>query len=232
MPNSKYLLLFLPFLFVGCVNQDPEIDFTKPKMQVPKKPPVVVRKKGSLFAVKGPSLFADKKDLQVGDIIQVRISESLSSKTKNQRNVGSSRTNTLGGAVATPGTTGGVASRIANKLNPLTNLGITTSSTSQNDGDVDTKLSETFSTTVSAIIEQTYQNGNYYIKGSKEILVDGQKQSLTLTGVIRPYDITSDNAVTSSQVANLKILYKKDGEEQNVMHIPWGLKIIQMFWPF
>ena len=53
-----------------------------------------------------------------------------------------------------------------------------------------------------------------------------------LTGVIRPYDITSDNAVSSSQIANLKILYRKDGEEQNVLHVPWGLKIIQMFWPF
>lgn len=66
------------------------------------------------------------------------------------------------------------------------------------------------------------------------MLIDGQKQSLTLTGgVIRPYDITADNAISSSQIANLKILYRKDGEEQDVLHVPWGgLKVIQMFWPF
>ena len=64
------------------------------------------------------------------------------------------------------------------------------------------------------------------------MLIDGQKQSLTLTGVIRPYDITADNSVTSAQIANMKLLYKKDGEEQDVMHVPWGTRILQLFWPF
>ena len=72
----------------------------------------------------------------------------------------------------------------------------------------------------------------YEVITTKEIMIDGQKQALTLTGVIRPYDITSDNAVPSSQIANLQILYEKNGEEQDVLHVPWGLRIIQMFWPF
>lgn len=220
----------IPFLFTACVRE-PEIEFKEPKVQIPKPEPVVQRNKGSLYAVRGPSLFADKKDLQIGDIIQVQISESLSSNTNNKREVGSSRTNNLGGGVTTAGS-GGIANTVAKVLNPLTNVGFSSSTTSQNDGEVKTKLSETFSTNVSAIIERTYQNGNYFIKGQKEMLIDGQKQSLTLTGVIRPYDITADNSIPSSQIANLKILYSKDGEEQNVMHVPWGLKIIQKFWPF
>lgn len=231
MKSSLFLLISIPFIFNACVNEQ-QIEFEKPHLQIPKEAPVVKRNKGSLYSVKGPSLFADKKDLQIGDIIQVQISESLSSNTNNKREVGASRSNSLGGGVSTAGTTGGIASKIADTLNPITDLGFKTSSTTQNDGEVKTKLSETFSTNVSAIIEETYQNGNYYIRGFKEMLIDGQKQSLTLTGVIRPYDITSDNAISSSQIANLKILYTKDGEEQDVMHIPWGLKIIQMFWPF
>lgn len=231
MKSKNLLLLAIPFVFTAC-SQEPEIKFNKPQMQIPKPAPVVKRNKGSLYAVKGPSLFADKKDLQIGDIIQVQISESLSSNTNNKREVGSSRKNNLGGGVFAAGTAGGTATKIADKLNPITNIGFSSSTTTQNDGEVKTKLSETFSTNVSAIIEQTYQNGNYFIKGSKEMLIDGQKQSLTLTGVIRPYDITADNAISSSQIANLKILYRKDGEEQDVLHVPWGVKIIQMFWPF
>jgi flagellar L-ring protein precursor FlgH len=228
----KYFLPFLLiFSFVGC-GQDPEIKFTKPKIQVPKEQPIVKRNKGSLYAVKGSSLFADKKDLQVGDIIQVQIDESLYSNTNNKRETTNDRNSSLGGGVATAGQNNGLASKIAKSLNPVTNLGFETTSSTENTGEVKTKLNETFSTSVSAIIEETYQNGNYYISGTKEILIDGQKQSLTLTGVIRPYDITSDNSVDSSQIANLKILYEKDGEEQDVMHVPWGLKIIQMFWPF
>lgn len=228
--KSKYLLIFIPFIFVAC-GQEPQISFEKPKLQVEKPAVVPKRNKGSLYTVKGPSLFADKKDLQIGDLIQVKISESLSSDTNNKRNVGSSRTNDLGGGVTTANS-GGIGDTIAGVLNPLTNVGFKSTTTSQNDGQVKTSLSETFSTNVSAIIEETYANGNYFIKGEKEMLIDGQKQSLTLTGVIRPYDITSDNSISSSQIANLKIMYEKDGEEQNVMHLPWGLKIIQKFWPF
>lgn len=232
MQIKHILIFFIPILLIGCVKQDPEIEFTKPKEQVPKPQPVVKKKKGSLYAVKGPSLFADKKDLQVGDIIQVEIDESLSSNTNNKRETTSDRSTSLGGGVATAGTAGGLAARIADKVNPITNLSFDTNSTADNTGEVKTKLNESFATTVSAIIQETYQNGNYFIKATKEMLIDGQKQSLILTGVIRPYDISADNAVSSSQIANLQLLYIKDGEEQNVMHTPWGLKLLQSFWPF
>ncbi len=233
MKNSL-LLLCIIFLFNACVNEQ-NLEFKKPELQVPKPVPVVKKKKGSLYSVKGPSLFSDKKDLQIGDIIQVEISETLSSSTNNKRELSADRDTSLGGGLLTPTTgniLGGTAQGVANSVNSLFGVDFGTKSSSSNTGQVKASLSEDLSTNVSAIIEETYQNGNYFIKGFKELLIDGQKQSLMLTGVIRPYDITSDNAVSSSQIANLKILYRKDGEEQNVLHVPWGLKIIQMFWPF
>ncbi len=231
----KYILIsIIPFLFTAC-GQEPQIQFEKPKLQVPKKEPTVKKKKGSLYSMRGPSLFADKKDLQIGDIIQVQISESLSSNTNSKRELSNDRDMSLGGGMLTPMTgnqLGGVTKSVANESNSLLGVNFGTESSSSNTGEVKTKLSESFSTNISAIIEETYQNGNYFIKGIKEMLIDGQKQSLVLTGIIRPYDITPDNAVSSSQIANLKILYIKDGEEQDVMKVPWGMKLIKSFWPF
>ncbi len=233
--KNLFFCLASIFLLVAC-KQEPEIKFDKPKKQVLKKPQKIEKKKGSLYSVRGPSLFADKKDLQIGDIIQVRISESLSSNTNTKRELSANRNSSLGGgAVSQMNASIPLSSptqKISDKINAYTGINFQTKSNSSNNGEVKTKLSENFSTKVSAIIEDVYANGNYYIKGFKEILIDGQKQSLTLSGVIRPYDISSDNAISSSQIANLKILYKKDGEEQNVMHTPWGLKVIKMFWPF
>ncbi|WP_417331953.1 flagellar basal body L-ring protein FlgH [Halarcobacter sp.] len=236
MKLSNYLIIvILPFLFIGCVEQ-PEIKFEKPTLQVPKAKPKVQKKKGSLYSMRGPSLFADKKDLQVGDIIQVRISESLNSKTNTKREISSDRSSNLGGGLISKMDTGvplaNSVQKYADKFNSYAGVNFGTESTSENTGEVKTNLSETFSTSVSAIIEETYQNGNYLIRAQKEMLIDGQKQSLVLTGVIRPYDITPENSVTSSQVANLKILYIKDGEEQDVMRTPWATRIIQTFWPF
>ena len=64
------------------------------------------------------------------------------------------------------------------------------------------------------------------------MLVEGQKQVIIVSGVIRPYDITSDNSINSSQVADLKLLYDKDGTEAEILETPWGLKLIRKIWPF
>ena len=223
-------------IFSGCSFNEPELEFVKPKEQIPKKPPIVKKKKGSLYSRKGSSLFADKKDLQVGDIIQVVISEALTKDTNNSREVKNTRSSALGGGLITPRTgntnLSGAAGTPAAQFNRALGVDFNTASNDNFKGEVKTAVDEQFATTISVIIEETYQNGNYYIKGSKELLIDKQKQDIIVSGVIRPYDITPENSVMSSQIANLKVMYKKDGEEQDVMHVPWGLKILQLFWPF
>ena len=232
MRNSIFILILVPFVFLGCaVTSEPELDFNKPDVQIPKKPPEAIKNKGSLYSQRGTSLFADKKDLQVGDIIQIVISEDLTSKSTNKRELSSTRDNSLGGGLLASTGTNGLSS-VANKVNSTLGVGFSTNSDSSDKGSVKTSLDETFETTVSAIIEETYENGNYYIKGRKEMLVEGQKQEIIVSGVIRPYDITSDNSINSSQIADLKLLYDKDGTESEILETPWGLKLIRKIWPF
>ncbi|MBU0925538.1 flagellar basal body L-ring protein FlgH [bacterium] len=234
MRNS--ILILMPLLFLGCAaTSTPELEFDKPEVQIPKKIPEARKNKGSLYSMQGTSLFADKKDLQVGDIIQIVINEDLSSKSNNKRELSSSRDNSLGGGVfAATGNNAlsGVVGNAANKLNANLGVDFGTNSSSSDKGSVKTQLDETFATTVSAIIEETYQNGNYYIKGKKEMLIEGQKQEIIVSGVIRPYDISSDNSINSSQIANLKLLYDKDGVESEILETPWGTKLLRSIWPF
>ena len=232
--NSIFIILIIAF-FYGCSTSEPELEFEKPEIQIPKKLPEARKNKGSLYSMQGTSLFADKKDLQVGDIIQIVISEDLTSKSNNKRELTSDRDNSLGGGVlAATGTNtlGGTAQSVANKLNSNLGVDFGTNSSSSDKGSVKTQVDETFETTISAIIEETYQNGNYYIKGKKEMLIEGQKQNIIISGVIRPYDITSDNSINSSQIANLKLLYNKDGTESDILDTPWGLNFVRKIWPF
>ena len=162
MRNSIFILILLPFIFLGCaVTSEPELDFNKPDVQIPKKPPEPIKNKGSLYSQRGTSLFADKKDLQVGDIIQIVISEDLTSKSTNKRELSSTRDNSLGGGLLASTGTNGLSS-VANKVNSTLGVGFSTNSDSSDKGSVKTSLDETFETTVSAIIEETYENGNYY----------------------------------------------------------------------
>lgn len=234
MRNSFIIILILA-VFSGCSASKEELAFEKPEIQIPRKSPEPLKNKGSLYSVQGTSLFADKKDLQVGDIIQIVISEDLTSKSNNKRELTSTRDNSLGGgllAATGTNTLGGTVGNAANKFNSNLGVNFETNSSASDKGKVKTELDETFATTISAIIEETYQNGNYYIKGKKEMLIEGQRQEIIVSGVIRPYDITSDNSINSSQIADLKLLYDKDGTESDILETPWGLKFMRAIWPF
>lgn len=233
--RNSIIVILISIIFSACVGEKQELEFDKPEIQIPKKLPEPRKNKGSLYSMQGASLFADKKDLQVGDIIQIVISENTKSAANNKRELSSTRDNNLGGGLlAATGTNGlsGAIGSAANDFNSNLGVGFGTNSSSADKGSVKTQVAETFSSTVSAIIEETYQNGNYYIKGKKEMLIEGQKQEVIISGVIRPYDISSDNSVNSSQIANLKLLYDKNGTEADILETPWGLKFIRTIWPF
>jgi len=233
MNHKIYLLIISLVVFItGCSSTD-KIDInTMPKMQVPKKVTPPVKKKGSLYARKGASLFSDKKDLQIGDIVQVLINETLTNDSTNSREMKKDTSSNLGGGLFTPSTGVTSTQNTAKRLNSAVGLGFASKSSSSFKGSSKSKADEEFTTTISAIIEQTYQNGNYFIKGSKEMLINGQKQTIKISGVIRPYDISPDNTVYSNQLANLKILYEKEGEEIDAIKKPWGTKLIEAIWPF
>ena len=234
MRNSFIVILILA-VFSGCSASKEELAFEKPEIQIPRKSPEPLKNKGSLYSVQGTSLFADKKDLQVGDIIKIVICEDLTSKSNKRRELTSTRDNSLGGGLlAATGTNNlsGAVGSAANKFNSNLGVNFETNSSASDKGKVKTELDETFATTISAIIEETYQNGNYYIKGKKEMLIEGQRQEIIVSGVIRPYDITSDNSINSSQIADLKLLYDKNGTESDILETPWGLKFMRAIWPF
>ena len=238
MKKSKYLLLILIMvLFTNCSSKVavPGIKFNqKSKFQIPKETTKKKSRKlkGSLFTTSGASLFADKKDLQTGDIIQVEISESIDSNTKNSRKLSKNTNINYQGPEVTSKNDGGVIGSVKKLANKFLTFGIKGGSKNSFDGKSESKVSEKFITIISAVIEEAYQNGNYYIKGTKEMLLDGQKQIVVVSGVIRPYDLTPDNRIQSSQIANLKLLYKKEGDESDAITKPWGSRIIEKVWPF
>lgn len=232
--NKIISFVLLVIFFTGCAKE--ELDFEQPTIQIPKEQPKPITKKGSLYSSRGGSLFADKKDLQIGDIIQVVINEALQADTSNSRKTSRNTSGNFNGGIISPSagnnTPNSTINKAADKLNSVLGFDATVGSNSSFSGKAESEIDETFETTVSVIIEQTYQNGNYFIKGSKEMLIDGQNQEIILSGVIRPYDISPENSIMSSQIANLKVLYRKDGEEKDALRTPWGTKILKALWPF
>jgi flagellar L-ring protein precursor FlgH len=191
--------------------------------------------KGTLYSRQGASLFADKKDLQIGDILQVNVNETLTNDSKNTRSLSKKNDSSLGGGVISPldgvTNTQGTKNRV-NRINNAIGLGFKSSTANTFSGSATSKFDEEFTTVISVVITQVYQNGNYFIKGSKEMLINNEKQAIAISGVIRPYDISPDNTISSAQIANLKILFEKDGDEVDAIEKSWGTRLIEKIWPF
>jgi len=222
----------------GCTAglTEPEIDFEPPKYveQIPSREDKHdFVSTGSIFGQGENPLFSDHKAMNVNDIVTVIISEVASSSSVGAKQLSENDTMKLGGGTfsTSGGANGSVQSGIG-KFNGFTDIGFGSTSSSSYKGKGSATKDARFTTTVSARVVKILQNGNYYISGKREILVDDQKQIIQISGVIRPYDIDQNNNINSAQMSDAKILYKTEGDVDRANKQGWGTKIIQAIWPF
>ncbi len=228
-----YVILF----FTGCTANltNPEINFEPPKYaeQMPAreyKHDFVST--GSIFGQGDNPLFADHKAMNVNDLVTVVISESSSSSLSGSKDLSKDDATSLGSF--TFGATGGNAAtnaRVAT-LNGLSQISVNGQTTNAFKGSGAATKDASFTTTVSARIVKVLANGNYFISGKREILIDKQKQIIQISGVIRLYDIGQYNKISSAQISDAKILYKIEGDVDRATQQGWGTSIIQAIWPF
>ncbi|NWF67383.1 MAG: flagellar basal body L-ring protein FlgH [Campylobacterales bacterium] len=237
MKKEVLIISGFTILFSGCAkyHTDPDIDFAPPKY-VEEMPPKVKEENystlGSLYGKGDNPLFADRKAMNVNDIVTVTIEEQLSSSSSGQKKVTETNSNDLGGGVFAANGPSATIKEYANKINNVTDVGFKTASNSSFAGQGTSSRKENFTTTISARIIKILENGNYFIEGGRELLIDGEKQYIRISGVIRPYDIDTKNTVSSKFIADAKIFYETQGMIAKSNEPNWGSKIMQSVWPF
>lgn len=233
--TTPLLSLSLIACFSGCTANltEPEIDFQPPKYveeMPPREESEDFASTGSIFGQGDNPLFSDHKAMHVNDIVTVVISEAAKSSSTGAKALSETDSLALGGGTFTGA--GGTSGSVANRLNGITNIGFSANSTSSYAGKGSATKDASFTTTVSARVVKVLSNGNYFISGKREILVDEQKQIIQISGVIRPYDIDQTNTINSSQMSDAKILYKTQGDVDRAGNRGWGSKIVEAVWPF
>jgi len=58
---------------------------------------------------------------------------------------------------------------------------------------------------ITARVVKVLENGNLLVEGRRSVIVNGETEVITLSGVVRPVDVTSNNTVLSSQMADAEI---------------------------
>ena len=81
-------------------------------------------------------------------------------------------------------------------------------------GSKGTKQNDRLTGKISAVIINKLDNGLLEIEGERIVEVNGEKNVMTVSGLVRSKDILDENIIYSYKIANAQIVYKRDGDSR------------------
>ena len=216
--------LLLALLPAGCGHQSAEVKSPTFDEQIPK--PQMNYASGSLWQASSTGLAEDLKARRRGDIVTVVISEQASAS--KQASTGTSRASTLSAGM--PNLLGLEKTPIKGWMD-LANL-LNASFSSKFDGSGSTSRQETLSATISTKVTDVLPNGNLMIEGRRNVKVNNEDQIIVLTGTVRGRDVSSDNSISSSLIADARINYSGMGIISDRQKPGWLMNVMDAVWPF
>ncbi|MEW6745874.1 MAG: flagellar basal body L-ring protein FlgH [Planctomycetota bacterium] len=100
------------------------------------------------------------------------------------------------------------------------------------DGTAEYQRDGRFETSVSARVIDVQPNGNLVIEGKRIITIGDEVKTISISGIVRPLDLSATNSVTSERVADAIIRYDGEGPLSNAMEPGWFEKLLDYIWPF
>ncbi|WP_419811310.1 flagellar basal body L-ring protein FlgH [Bacterioplanoides sp.] len=167
--------------------------------------------------------FTDQQARRVGDIITVEFDESYRS-SKSAETVMEKDSS----AVITPTT-------IAGMVPGWRNVSLSTDYDSEKEftGTGEADRSNSLTGQISVSVADIMPNGILKIRGEKWLTLSEGDEYIRITGMIRPQDISPDNMVSSSKVADARISFGGRGTLNNSTKPGLGDRILNSpWWPF
>jgi len=201
-------------------------DIQRPRFEIFELP---LPSEGSLWTDAGSTkLFGDMRASQIGDLVTVRISEKptgeLSAKTETSRD--SSMEAGIDDLLGYMKALEGKNSRLDRKSLFKANFKPSFIGEGRNNREGELEAY------VTARVVQVLPNGNLRISGKQEIRVNNETQYITLSGIIRPEDIDTNNEIQSAYVADARIAYSGKGVIADKQRPGWLMRVVDNAWPF
>lgn len=177
------------------------------------------------------TLFLDYKARQVGDLIVVNIVESSSASNSNSTQTSKSGSNNsaVTAALGLP-LNFGMTNFLGSGSEFTPTIGTNTSESFAGNGSK--SKSDRVTATMAARVIDVLPSGNLVIEGNREIIVDQEKQIIRLTGIVRQKDISAENTVPSTAIADARISYSGKGIISDSNRKGWLGNVLSWVWPF
>ncbi len=223
----RQALLFLALtLLAGCAVQQTEV--VTPSFDQQLKAATPSYSNGSIWQASSVALTEDGKARRIGDIVTIIITETASASKQAATATGRS-SELSAGIPAFMGLQG--AGVLTNNLGDLSKL-IDASASSKFDGSGSTSRKESLTATITAKIIDVLPSGNLKIEGKRNVKVNSEDQIVTVRGTIRQRDISPDNTINSSYIADAQITYSGEGVISDRQKPGWLMNLVDKLWPF
>ncbi len=115
-------------------------------------------------------------------------------------------------------------------MDPSKLIGLTSNNNNVGTGQI--QRNENVTLRLAGVITQVLPNGNLVVLASQQFRVNSELRVLTVSGVIRPEDIQSDNTILHDRMAEARIAYGGRGELTDLQTPRWGQQAMDAILPF
>jgi flagellar L-ring protein FlgH len=165
------------------------------------------------------SLMSDKRARHVNDLLTVRVVESISASGTADSSLGKQSS-----AAAGVPSFFGLEKKLPSLIDPTNLVGAKT--TSSFNGSGSTNRAGDLTAVITARVAEVLPNGDLVIEGVREIEINGDRQVVVLSGVVRAADIAPDNSVRSSSLGQLRVRYFGRGLMKDSLSPGWLIRVL------
>lgn len=165
------------------------------------------------------SLFADVRARSVNDLVTVHVIENVVASGAADSSLDKDSS-----ANASVGRVFGIDPKFADWFDPTALARYSASTGFKGSGA--TTRSGTLSAVITARVSEVLPNGDLVVEGVREIDINGDRQIIVLTGVIRTADVGPGNVVPSTAVGQMRIRYFGRGLIKDNLTPGWLVRIL------
>ena len=221
--NKLLCCLFSVVLMTGCATPkrgDPEFAPAMPAQaqMPPQHADAIYQPTTSLL------LFEDIKARRIGDMITVLLQE----QTDAEKSADTGTTKSTCTEIADPIILGTSVTRNGDPIfrNSL-------QSEHEFDGAGESSQSNSLTGSITVSVVDVLANGNLVVQGEKWININQGEEFIRLRGIVRPSDVSADNTIASTRVANAQIQYSGSGVLNETNSMGWLARFFNGPWmPF
>ncbi len=228
------VILLNALILSGCQTQGPMRDVSYAPIR-PVLPPPAPEGNGSIYqAGHEISWFEDIRAHRVGDLLTVELVENTSAN-KSAKSAAKKDNST---SIEAPTILGSTLQFDASGLLPLASNQDNTfefelNSSNDFNGEGSASQSNALSGNITVTVIEVLPNRNLFVRGEKRIGINQGNEYVRLSGIVRPKDITPDNTVESTRIADPTISYVGEGMVADSNAMGWMARFFNsVLFPF